>query len=76
MIGGYANEGPLTAEHMKLPPEMRRRVGQSIRVVSVKDRKIIYQNLLSGLTHTFVKKADATWKWSGSTGVHKTTRLK
>lgn len=62
MIGGYANEGMLTAEHLKLPPEMQRRVGSQIKVISVTDDEITYKNTQSNKTHCYGKRG-GVWKW-------------
>ena len=62
IIGGYTNERPLTPEHEKLPPEMRRRVGQSIKVYHVDDELIIYKNMLANIQHTY-RKINGRWRW-------------
>jgi hypothetical protein len=62
MIGGYANERPLTPEHLKLPEALQRRVGQSIEVLHVSDDTVRYRNRLSGRVHTFRRFLTA-WRW-------------
>ncbi len=64
IVGGYRNEGRLSAEHAKLPESLRRRVGASIRVVSATDERVVYVN--HGRVHTFVPAADG-WRWTRPT---------
>ena len=53
VIGGYRNEGVLTAEHLKLPVTLQRRVGARIEVRSVSNDSVVYRNLLSGRVMEF-----------------------
>ena len=64
MIGGYRNESHLTSEHHKLPEGLRRRVGQSIKVIRSDETCVEYVNNLSGISHRFIRK-NAEWLYDG-----------
>lgn len=63
VIGGYRNEGALTAEHLKLPVALQRRVGARIEVRSVTDDSVVYRNLLSGRVMEF-RLLQGEWRYA------------
>ena len=64
-MGGYRNESKLTEEHLKLPVEMQRRVGQWVRVIYITDSFFVYRNCLAKTTHAY-SLVDGEWVYEGN----------